>query len=85
MIRGNWIFKLTGFVMLAALMYAPAGADENLLYPRHFEIALPKREVPKLVPVTLPEERLLRKSRPQKLLLPIEPDPVSQITPDFVE
>jgi hypothetical protein len=83
--RGNWLIKLGGFLVLAALIYRPAGVEEKAPFMRHFEVSMPKMEAPKLVSVTLPEERAPRSFRPSALLLPIEPDPSSEIKIDLAE
>lgn len=80
MTRGNWVLKLAGFAVVAAFLYHPVGAREDMGSLRHFEVSLPEREAPKLVAVTLPEERSLRTLRIETLLVPIEPDPASEIT-----
>ena len=73
------------FVVFAILLSWPVLAEESPVYIRHFEIPMPRKEAPKPIAVVLPEERSPREMDVAKLLLPIEPDPSTEIKPDLVE
>lgn len=83
--RGNWLIKLGGFAVLAAMIYRPAGADKSLVYTPHFEVSMPILEAPKLYSVTLPEELSPRRSDAEKALLPIDPDLSFEIKSDLLD
>jgi hypothetical protein len=68
--RGNWLLKLFGFTILAFVFYKPAPSYFVDDTPR-FEASMPSVQAPRLMPISIPEDRSDTHKKPQ----PIEPDP----------